>query len=1407
MSRDKINKNSREVGQIPKQEVQEETNLEKSLDALELEAKEALSEVDTQIDGQLHDFGVQTLRDTNSVKTSFRERLGRLRDRLFPKKNIAAIQKEDAVLESVEPKYMSPKGVTGHAKTAEQRVKALASGTYFGYDGKEKISRSAYGHLHLASSGVERGYRMTKEDEDWDKAAGRVEQAASQYWREFIAGNIGDSRYTRDWMKAVTDPNAEEAQALFANMPEILRATFHSELVQHCREKGITSEIGKWKEYVWELERSFDFDRMVELLDATEPVNDVEALLERNIESKGYQSNHYEGIEDSVANMAIHRAALEIAGRQPDGWHIDEEEEVEAMKTQVGQRLPQFYERVYDSLRGHPTALVQAFKGLFKISTQYYSPAGSYQSAPGYMAYSKEGDPVNQTKYKYGFHKKIGDLQASMEGHLYAISTPDDVQGLIDFCAGKIDETPEFRSILALLHKRFSDDSKRYSPHHNDEKGPAALFREQIHIPGEQAMDRFVQVLRDCADSELLEVYMRRFEAGEDIFAGIDALALRKAIWPTGNKGRAEISDAFIDFVRSQVDSPEAATAIPEQARRLTKYYSVVGNNNHPEVYAFIFEDEERTDKLIEMLRSIAELPSEYKEKVLNDFANWSSRSEEDRKNHVERLERYHAAVGDVHDDSFNFVFRDESRADELLDILAETTELDDFQQRRLLDSFDTWSQYPPEKRRAYREVLVELAKSPSQEIQRIVSELSASIVESDDPVGNYRRVEDVFIKNNLPHVGKVYRVFEILYPDEKIDGMLEDKPTLSPYLQGASEKRRKYTIFSDLLRIHVETGNRSLEQYLQLLKKGEGLIAAVDAGGIESLSAEEVRQLEMNLARLRTLQEQRPESTSADVSIVERAEGNLVSAIDTLRDSLGVADGQQIGERIIELFASQLGYESIDQVLDAMRRKKQEAHDRGVALARSAKDGQLAIHDGDFVKGVAEKYIGSILQNGSVAREYLGSSSNSDGTPFDTDVTLVSETAGNDFAQIHDATPARKYGEISFVVRDRGQFEHTTKETSEQIDASKLEVFRTGVADADSHYGIRTGFPATEIDFMVRDEDKTQRQLEIEIAKNGYYIPIVDGNGKITFTPEQYDAKRAAFAGIERFGGPAFEYVRTGEDSAHHDDVEEMKRSLKENRETVDRVSKAIRREISATLDDVGISLKDAYDMGLLGGELLDTGSTGRETNLPHEMDFDLALKLDLKDQEKIRDIVADLKKRLAPRQDQSHAGDGGGDLYQLRYMGADLSDAGKADIDIAFVAKNEMSVYGSHDAVRDRLDWIRDNLGEAARDDVVGNILVAKKHLKLGEAYKKFEHGGFGGIGVENWILANGGNFERAARTFWKAADGGSRSLEEFREHYQIVDPGVNVKFMKHDNFVELLNEDGYRKMLETIQSYFDL
>lgn len=147
--------------------------------------------------------------------------------------------------------------------------------------------------------------------------------------------------------------------------------------------------------------------------------------------------------------------------------------------------------------------------------------------------------------------------------------------------------------------------------------------------------------------------------------------------------------------------------------------------------------------------------------------------------------------------------------------------------------------------------------------------------------------------------------------------------------------------------------------------------------------------------------------------------------------------------------------------------------------------------------------------------------------------------------------------------------------------------------------------------------------------------------------------------------------------------------------------------------------------------------------------------------------------------------------------------------NIDIGFAKKSDLMVFGSHDAISEKLNSLEKYSGKEAREQVVANIILCKELLSEGEAYKKVEQGGFGGAGVENWILLNNGNIKKAFLSFYEAAqeNGEQLSLEKFKEKYKLLDAGVNIKKLFHDNYIEILTMAGYEKMLKIISHYLTL
>ena len=101
-------------------------------------------------------------------------------------------------------------------------------------------------------------------------------------------------------------------------------------------------------------------------------------------------------------------------------------------------------------------------------------------------------------------------------------------------------------------------------------------------------------------------------------------------------------------------------------------------------------------------------------------------------------------------------------------------------------------------------------------------------------------KIEDIYIHNHLPYVGKNYLVFRTMHPSPNLEDDFNFSPlsygrpnTISPVLQQATGdlksgkldqmlNSRDAIIVSDLLRASLGSNNRSIREYLTTLKNGQ---------------------------------------------------------------------------------------------------------------------------------------------------------------------------------------------------------------------------------------------------------------------------------------------------------------------------------------------------------------------------------------------------------------------------------------------------------------------------------------------------------------------------------------------------------------------------------------------------------
>lgn len=126
--------------------------------------------------------------------------------------------------------------------------------------------------------------------------------------------------------------------------------------------------------------------------------------------------------------------------------------------------------------------------------------------------------------------------------------------------------------------------------------------------------------------------------------------------------------------------------------------------------------------------------------------------------------------------------------------------------------------------------------------------------MKSNNPLESLSKIEDVFIRNNIPTVGKIYSCFEILHPD--FQGFNFESSMVSPILKKSSIMNKKVTVFSDLIKSSFGSNNRSVNAYLKNIEFGSNLYESIKAGQIQfdSLEEVEIRELTTFCSHLATL-------------------------------------------------------------------------------------------------------------------------------------------------------------------------------------------------------------------------------------------------------------------------------------------------------------------------------------------------------------------------------------------------------------------------------------------------------------------------------------------------------------------------------------------------------------------------
>lgn len=738
------------------------------------------------------------------------------------------------------------------------------------------------------------------------------------------------------------------------------------------------------------------------------------------------------------------------------------------------------------------------------------------------------------------------------------------------------------------------------------------------------------------------------------------------------------------------------------------------------------------------------------------------------------------------------------------------------------------------------------LVLSNSEEIIRLKDVFIPILIKEEKPLETLKKIETIFLKKDLPYVAKMFIIFQQLHSEQSLkNDMIQYTDRVSPVLKNSDNSKiwsNHYAIiWSDLLKCALGSNNRSLKEFINQIDQGNQLYMLYSFGKIkfEDLNLEQKQILTGFVSQLNTLYNMSQKGREKP----NKLNGNILEDLNKLVELIEPTEKKNLADKIIRMYGIFEGINSLEGAKEYLELYSKKADLRHRALIENG----FKLEPGDFIKGIGSiRFLAPTLQNGAVAQEFLGYAAGRDTTPLDTDLARFTSDYGN-FRDNISGSMAREYANADgfwVVLKNDDRFQYTRLNPKDvdyhkyelveknatnnvvklnsmgevektKFEKDKIEAFYTSGATANStHYGIRTGFASSEIDFIISQpygDLSYDPRICVEIAMNGFYIPVVDMDGQLVFTPRDYDELRGKMQGLSYYDANNYEFSNT----LANQQINAIVANLNDlTSDTLDKNTK-VNKYFEQIFNEMGYGFKPGFDGDITPGgvELINTGSTSRFTNANKEGDYDFILRVDksiFSDSDKLKEFKNSLLDKL------EYTKDVGGAQPRLKEVKIPGIDA-PVDIDLTIVGKTNQLNYSTEKSLEDRLKTISKQDLEKYQY-VLANIILAKQTLKAAKCYKpkhsgdnipKEEKCGLGGVGIENWVLQNGGSFQQAAESFLAVAEG--KNFEEFCKSYYVWDFGENHKAVEegsyvHDNFIDNMTPSGYEKMKTALQQYLN-
>jgi hypothetical protein len=383
-------------------------------------------------------------------------------------------------------------------------------------------------------------------------------------------------------------------------------------------------------------------------------------------------------------------------------------------------------------------------------------------------------------------------------------------------------------------------------------------------------------------------------------------------------------------------------------------------------------------------------------------------------------------------------------------------------------------------------EQLQKLFECKDRLVSIVSNKLFLLVFESEKPEELVEFIIDNFTNPQLPDKIKFFILFNYLYPDSKIDDILNSHKHLSPVLKNAQVKDRRLIIWQDILKSMNQSAGNELEEYVEKIN----YIDLQLINKLDTLTGLEIKYIENTIKSILQIYKNKKGVLSQSPNISKLLDNQSLSIQwNMIRRLFRCTEGKILGNQLKDMF-------DMTEKLDSYMNQNLESESTNQILKQ-----------GGLIKEINSSNLPAILETGIISREHIGEKSKSDSTPFDTDFYLLDNNINiKDVNKTKNSLIVESYGDITLYIEPN---EYITEIPSKE---NQYELIKSQIV-SDQHYGIRTALPSQYITKIILNKNTQSKGMQEKIAEiklslinKSMFIPIFASDGNCVFTKEDFE-------------------------------------------------------------------------------------------------------------------------------------------------------------------------------------------------------------------------------------------------------------------------------------------------------------